>query len=106
MTGREFKKLIEAEKLQRKAEPIILDFLEKHKEEGLIFENTRTVQNWLSEVYPDMLDETEQDEELISAFVAGMLFIMINATSDTGVRWIHVLPPIEEDEGDESDHDN
>ena len=97
MTGKEFELLIEAEKLQRKAEPILLDFLKKHREERLIFENTRTVQDWLEDVYPEITDESEQDEELISAFVAGMMFIMINATSNTGVRWIHVLPPMEND---------
>lgn len=98
MTTREFKTLIEAEKLQRKAEPILIEFLKKHRGDGLIFENTRTVQDWLEDVYPEILDESEQDEELISAFIAGMMFIMINS-SDTGVRWLYSVPPIEDDEG-------
>lgn len=106
MTGREFKLLIEAEKLQHKAEPLLLEFLKKHKEDGLIFENTSTVRNWLWEVYPDMMDETEHDEELILAFIAGMMFVMINSTSDTGIRWIYTLPPVkDEEEGDETENE-
>ena len=106
MTGKEFKILIEAEKLQRKAEPILLEFLKKHLEDGLIFDNTWTVRSWLQEFYPEIMDETEHDEELISAFIAGMLTVLMNSTSDTHIRWIYTLPPAEDDEkGDETENE-
>lgn len=104
MTGKEWKVQLEAAKLQEKAEQVIIDFLRKHQQDSLVFENVNNVRSWLSEIYPDIWDESEHDEEIISAFVAGMVWIMINATSDTKVRWIYAYePPEDEEEGDGED---
>ena len=101
MTGREFKLLFESQELLEKSKSVIVDFLEAHREDKLIFESTNNVRIWVTDIFPEILDESEQDELTISAFVAGMMFCMSNATSDTHVRWIYALPPVEE--GEEED---
>lgn len=106
MTGKEFKLLCESQELTEKCKPAIVEFLEKHREDSLIFDSVNNVRNWLTEIFPDLLDETEQDELEISAFIAGMMFVLCNSTSDTHIRWIYAVPPLEDDEeGDETDNE-
>lgn len=106
MTGNEWKSQLEGSRLQHKSEKMIADFLQRHINDRMIFENVRNAQCWVSEIFPAIMDESEQDELTISAFVAGMLWILINAQGDIGLRWIYTVPPPEdEEEGDESDNE-
>ena len=106
MTGKEWKIQLEGERLQHKSEEMIADFLRRHQQDSLIFDNVRNTQCWLSEIFPDIMDESEQDELTISAFVAGMLWILVNAQGDIGLRWIYTVPsPEDEEEGDETDNE-
>ena len=97
MTGKEWKYQLEGEKLQCKAEEIVRNFLNRNLDNGYIFESIKNCRNWIYDVYPDLLDETEHDEELISAFIAGMVCTLIN-TPGTGVRWIYTVQPDENEE--------
>ena len=99
MTGKELKLQFEAFKLQQKSKDVIVQFLDKHLNKD-VFDNIWNTQSWLNEIYPAISEESEQDEQLISAFVARMVFIMIN-TPGTGVRWIYTVPPEDTEEDTE-----
>ena len=101
MTGKELKLSVESQRLQRKAEKVIIDFLDRHLSSGLIFDDIKSTQCLLFDIYPRISqEESEADELLISAYIAGALHMLINSTSDTGIRWIYSIQP--EDEEDET----
>jgi len=92
LNGKVLKNRLEAEKIQFSIEDHIIWFLNTHLEKGYLHESTTNIRNWLNEIYPEIGDETEQDEELISAFVAGMVCTLIN-TPGTGIKFIWNVPP-------------
>lgn len=104
MTGKELKLSVESQRLQRKSEKVIIDFLDRHLSSGLIFDNIKSAQSLLFDIYPKISqEESEMDELLISAYIAGALHMLINSTSDTGIRWIYSVQP--EDEEDKTDEE-
>lgn len=89
MNGRNWKRDFIAAKLQEKSIEPIVDFVEKHIEDGLIINNCQNARLWLEDIYPDIMDESETDEQLISAFVGGMVYMLID-TAETGIRWVYL----------------
>jgi hypothetical protein len=100
MTGREWKREQELNRVAEMADEFICNFLDKYLDTSLIYDDIRCSRNKLLDLYPTLLELDEENELRISAFCAGMLFFIMHAT-DMGIRWITLLPPDQEDKNSE-----
>ncbi len=96
MTGREWKRQQEIERTVKMANEFIVNFLDNNLDTPNIYNEIKSSRIALEDLYPALKDLDEQSEDQVSAFCAGMLFLIMYAT-EMGIKWLTLLPPVQDD---------
>lgn len=95
MTGREWKRIQEYNRIADMADDFIVKFLDVYLDTPILYDEIRLTRNKLIDMYNPLKDLDCNSENDITAFCAGMLFLIMHG-QDMGLRWISLAQGLQE----------